>query len=278
MDSQSPTPLNQTQDALDQPVPPSFPPPSDAAPPVASERKLIAPVWHTVALLALLGAYSYFGSSRGLAAPTTAASQKFLIVQYSVTIVFEFFLLFLVWIGIRIKGMRLRELIGGRWKSPENFLIDVGIAIGFWVIAIFVLAGLGYVLGLANPSQQKEAKQLADLIAPQGWATLVMWTLLSSVAGFVEEIVFRGYFQRQLGVITRNVAVGVVLSALIFGCAHGYEGPRRMVLIAVYGAMFSLLTLWRKSLRPGMMAHAWHDAFEGWLLRFLSQTGGFSKS
>jgi hypothetical protein len=36
-----------------------------------------------------------------------------------------------------------------------------------------------------------------------------------------------------------------------------------MALIFVYGAMFGFLALWRKSLRPGMMVHAWHDAFSG---------------
>lgn len=246
--------------------------------PLETEKKLVAPLWHTAALIALIVAYSYFGSSGGVSAPTQAVPRKVLILQYVVTMAFEGFLLFLVWLGIRMKGVRLRELIGGRWKSPEDFLIDVGIAIGFWVIAVLILAGIGYLLGLTSPSQQKAVKQLADLIAPQDAVTIVMWIALSSIAGFVEEIVFRGYFQRQLIIITNSTVAGVVLSALVFGGGHGYEGVRRMVLIVVYGVMFGLLALWRKSLRPGMIAHGWHDAFEGIALRFFSQMGGLSKS
>jgi len=113
------------------------------------------------------------------------------------------------------------------------------------------------------------------MLAPQGWGTIVIWIILSTVAGFVEEIVFRGYLQRQFGAITGNIYVGVLISAVFFGAGHGYEGTRRMALIAVYGIMFGLLALWRKSLRPGMIAHAWHDAFEGILLRIISQKGGF---
>jgi hypothetical protein len=33
--------------------------------------------------------------------------------------------------------------------------------------------------------------------------------------------------------------------------------------------MFGLLAWWRKSLRAGMMAHAWHDALSGAVLRAL---------
>lgn len=241
---------------------------------LTTEKKLLAPLWHTAALIVLLLTYSYFGSSGNTSAPGHAMPEKLLIFQYAITMIFEGFLLFWVWLGLHMKGMRLRELIGGRWNSPEDFLIELGIAIGFWVVAMGVLIGLGFALGLTSPSQQKSAKQLADLIAPQGAATIVMWVFLSAIAGFVEEIVFRGYLQRQLGVITNSVAAGVVFSAVLFGCGHGYEGTRRMVLIAVYGVLFGLLALWRKSLRPGMIAHAWHDGFTGILLRIISQMGG----
>ncbi len=36
-----------------------------------------------------------------------------------------------------------------------------------------------------------------------------------------------------------------------------------MITITVYGALFGLLAWWRRSLRPGMIAHAWTDIFSG---------------
>jgi membrane protease YdiL (CAAX protease family) len=62
---------------------------------------------------------------------------------------------------------------------------------------------------------------------------------------------------------------GVLISATVFGAAHGYEGGPRMMLIGIYGLMFGLLAWWRKSLRPGMIAHAWHDAISGAVLHLL---------
>jgi membrane protease YdiL (CAAX protease family) len=43
-----------------------------------------------------------------------------------------------------------------------------------------------------------------------------------------------------------------------------------MVLIAMLGILFGVLALVRKSLRPGMMAHALFDSLQGivlWLVR-----------
>jgi membrane protease YdiL (CAAX protease family) len=54
-----------------------------------------------------------------------------------------------------------------------------------------------------------------------------------------------------------------VLQALLFGISHGYQGIEACVRIAVYGALFGLLALWRGSLRPGMMAHAGSDILSG---------------
>ena len=35
------------------------------------------------------------------------------------------------------------------------------------------------------------------------------------------------------------------------------------MVIAVYGLLFGILAEWRKSLRPGILTHAWHDVFTG---------------
>jgi membrane protease YdiL (CAAX protease family) len=159
--------------------------------------------------------------------------------------------------------VKIGELIGGRWESVEDFLLDIAIAIGFWLVALIVLGGLGYLLGLTKGAQAGEAKKLVDMLGPDTPQALAMFILLSTVAGFVEEIIFRGYFQRQFAALTGSAYAGLIIQAVLFGAGHGYEGARRMLLIVVFGAMFGVLTLWRKSLRPGMMAHALHDSLAG---------------
>ena len=77
--------------------------------------------------------------------------------------------------------------------------------------------------------------------------------------------------QRQMAALTGNIWVGIAVSGLIFGSAHGYEGVGRMVLVGIYGMMFGLLAHFRRSLRPGMIAHAFHDGIMGLALRFFLQ-------
>jgi hypothetical protein len=83
-------------------------------------------------------------------------------------------------------------------------------------------------------------------------AEALAWVVVCCTVGFVEEIVFRGYLQRQ---------ISVVLQAIAFGIAHGYEGVRSMIVIAVIGLAFGLTARLRRSLVPGMVAHAALDLY-----------------
>jgi membrane protease YdiL (CAAX protease family) len=194
------------------------------------------------------------------------ARQRGHILFYVVTMGSEFILLGLAYLGLRFSRMGLREVIGGRWDKFEDFLLDGAIAFGFWIASYGVLIGLAFAMHMARPGVVDEGKKVIQLLAPHGALELTLWICMSTVAGFVEEIVFRGYFQRQFSALLRNMWIGMLLSAAVFGLSHAYEGRQRMFLIFVYGAMFGTLAIVRKSLRPGMMAHAWHDSFEGVLL------------
>jgi len=188
------------------------------------------------------------------------------IIFYVLTMGTELVLLGLSYLGMRFSRMKLREVIGGRWNTFEDFLLDVAIAFGFWIFSFAVLLGLAFAMHMGNPGAIDEGKKTIQLLAPHGGLELLLWICMSIVAGFVEEIVFRGYFQRQFSTLLRNVWIGMLASAAVFGLSHAYEGRQRMLLIFIYGAMFGTLTILRKSLRPAMMAHAWHDSFEGVIL------------
>ena len=263
-----PQPVTGFNPLAGQPQPPTQPPPP--------AKQLLAPVWHTVVIVLVLLANSSLSawlSSRAMNLGSGTLTEKMRIGQYLATIALELVLLGFVWIGLRLKQVKIRDLIGGRWDSPEAFLLDVAIAFLFWIIAYGTLIGLGYALGLAKPGQIDSAKKLAGMLAPHTLAGLGLFVLLSVTAGFVEEIIFRGYLQRQFAALSGNVYIGLVASALVFGAGHGYEGIRRMILIFVFGTMFGILALWRNSLRPGMMAHGWHDSISGIALFFATKMG-----
>ncbi|HEY2117362.1 MAG TPA: type II CAAX endopeptidase family protein [Candidatus Angelobacter sp.] len=225
----------------------------------------IAPLWHTLLITALILGNSFLGSSK--LEHVGSGSHGSRILLYGGTFVTQLVLILLVWFGIRLRGVRMRDLIGGRWETVEAFLLDVGIAFGFWIIALLLLFGLRIALGTIDlhnlQKSTDDAVRILGPIAPHTYLEAGLFVLLSVCAGLFEEIIFRGYLQRQFSALGRHAVVGIVVSAAIFGLGHGYQGARMMVVIGVFGALFGILAHFRKSLRPGMMAHAFQDSIAG---------------
>jgi membrane protease YdiL (CAAX protease family) len=167
----------------------------------------------------------------------------------------------------------MRDLIGGRWSRVEDFLIDLGLAALFLFTSLILLFGLRVALGLIDlhnmQKSQDEAMRALGSIAPHTYLEAGFFVLLSIIAGLFEEIIFRGYLQKQFHAFARSAVLGIVLSGIVFGLAHGYQGWRNMIVIAVFGMFFGILAYFRKSLRPGMIAHACQDSFAGIALFFL---------
>lgn len=240
-------------------------PVSPLAAPLDAQPEPRPAAWHYLYTF-VFAATMVFLSFAGAKHQGEIAVQRGHILFYALTAGTELVVLALAWLGMRFSRMSFREVIGGRWDTLEDFLQDVGIALGFWILSYGVLIVLALAMHMARPGAIDEGKKTIELLAPHGGLELTLWICMSTVAGFVEEIVFRGYFQRQFSTLLRNLWVGMFASAIVFGLSHAYEGQQRMFLIFIYGVMFGTLAIIRKSLRPGMMAHAWHDSFEGVLL------------
>jgi membrane protease YdiL (CAAX protease family) len=236
---------------------------SDAALPLAGLRPI--PYWHTAVLLLVLGALSVANVKSGHGAH---AGQGHIRI-YLGTIVYEWLFTGYVWWGVRRAGGSLRELIGGRWKRVEDFLIDIAIGAGAWIGALLVIAMAAVAMGMDHSGNIDEARKQLGFLAPQSSLEIVLWICLSATAGFCEEVLFRGYLQKQFTRLLRNRWVALAVVSILFGLGHGYEGSQRMVLIALLGLSFGILSMWRKSLRPAMMAHTLQDTVSGLLLRAL---------
>jgi membrane protease YdiL (CAAX protease family) len=253
--------------------------PAEAAVPLA-----VAPAWHTIVLVLGILAFSIHGASRFSAA--NAPIHR--LATYGLTACAELAMLGWTVLGLRLRKTPLRSLLGPFSLSFRSIAVDVGVALLFWIGSLVVLGAFavawetteavlahrlpastaGQHIG-ADPAQRQALRALAQL-APSNGEEIAAWTLLCIVAGFAEEVAFRGYLQRQFIAWARGrVPAGVVFSALCFGAAHAYEGVRGMFLIAVFGALFSLLALYRRTLRPGILAHAGHDFAAGLALALL---------
>jgi membrane protease YdiL (CAAX protease family) len=223
----------------------------------APQDRSIAPVWHTLLLVLIMLGISALGSNQ----ERHTLSHSARVGMYLLTMGVEWLTVaFAIW-GIRKQNrITVRELIGGKWERPEDVLLDMAIAAGFLIVSFLVLGGLAIALGL---NKHPADLQKLSFLAPRGALEIVLWILVSSTAGFCEEVMYRGYLQRQLTAWTNLVWVAIIGQGLIFGGSHAYEGGKRMLLIAVFGMMFGVLAFIRKSLRPGMMTHAAYDIIAG---------------
>jgi membrane protease YdiL (CAAX protease family) len=249
----------------------------------------IAPVWHTVVLIVGILAVSLVGAYRHPGGAGVTAVNR--LRTYGVTALLELVLIGWVAFGVRLRGISIRSLFGRMSGDFGSIVADAGIAILFWMGSLMALATLALMwMSIeaaithrpipipAGPSgkttlprlPEDQAARAVVQLAPANGKEIACWLLLCMLVGVAEELVFRGYLQQQFTAWARGAAAGgVVFSAVMFGAAHGYEGARAIFLLAVFGALFSVLALFRRNLRAGIFAHSWHDAIAGLTVAFL---------
>lgn len=211
----------------------------------------IAPAWHSLVLLLVIAVLSGLSAySHGLSPLGSSHGSVF---GYVSVIVVQWLVVGFIWLGIRRRNLTLRDLIGGRWRGWTSPLRDLGIAVAFLIFSAMILAVTGHLLHASN-------RDVAQRLLPHTRAEIAFYLLLCATAGFCEEIIFRGYLQKQFAAWTGSATAALLLQALVFGAGHGYQGPRLMAVITVFGCLFGILAQWRGSLRPGMMAHFLQDS------------------
>ncbi len=247
------------------PTPLSAPPMMVEAPQPPQPRG-IAPAWHTVLLVLLLLTLALSGSVRSQKETAMAGHTAI----YVITIVYQWILVaFIAW-GVKLRGLKLRDLVGGRWNSLEAVLVDFAIGLGTWFVIIFMAAIFVVALklqGALTTSQQHLMKK----IAPQSGAELAWFMALALTAGFCEEVIFRGYLQKQIKSWTRSRVIAVLISTICFGLGHLYQGPLLALAPTTLGLILAILAEWRNSLRPGIILHTWQDSLAGIAQHFLSR-------
>jgi uncharacterized protein len=225
-------------------------------PSTGSSNSSVAPAWHTVVVLFLMLGLSFIGAHVKL--PAIFGDR---VPGYLLALLSEWGTVAFIWWGLSRRGNRLSDVIGGSWAGPVYLLRDLGLGIAFvLIVSGVVLSGLTYLLKVITP-------KAVYAMLPQTPSEKILWVLLALTAGFCEEVIYRGYFLRQFSALTRSFAGGIVLQAVVFGLSHGYQGWKMMLIITVEGTCFGLLARWRRSLRPGILAHALQDAAGG-LLHF----------
>ena len=219
--------------------------------PAAARPQPVAALAHTGLVLATLAVNGWLGFIRSDQLRHAAVSDR--PAAYLRTILIEWLILALVLVGVWLHKTPLRSVLGERWRPPTQFLRDLGIALAFLILSILVTSVFGP--HGQHAGTDPAVKFLMPVTATEKW----LWVLVAVSAGICEEAVYRGYLQKQFSAYTRSVPAGILVSAALFGASHAYQGSRLAVLIGIGAILSGALAWWRKSVRPGMIAHALQD-------------------
>ena len=108
--------------------------------------------------------------------------------------------------GVHKRGVRLRDLIGGRWATLQAVMKDIALGAGLWAVWV----------GLMNAHLLGGGTNAAQGLLPQGILESLTWLPLALSAGFRNShfaAIFRGNFRRSPVV----AAWAVLIQAVVFG-------------------------------------------------------------
>lgn len=178
------------------------------------------------------------------------------------------------YLQIIARGLLFAGIVSAAWwvQGRPFGALGLGPHLGIWdyggfALALLIGAGMtAQIFGLASAPDEKIAQAMKAVnsvkITPNTRGELALFMVMSLSAGFWEELVYRGFLIWFLVPLT-GVAGAVVISALIFGLAHLYQGARGFVTSAVLGLIFAALYLLTASLWWLMVVHAVMDIAGG---------------
>jgi uncharacterized protein len=216
---------------------------------------LVASRRHTAIFFLIAAVVTVAGMAQKTSASPSPGSSR--LPLYAALIGAQLLWLYFVWRGVRKQGHTLAIFTGGRWPSGRVARGDVAYALLAFAAAHAAVAAVE-AIGARGPAR-------VGFLLPGGTAESLVWVLLSVTAGFSEEVVFRGYLQRQLTALTGHAGLAIVLQAVVFGVMHGYQGPWSIATTGAYGLVLGVIAWWRGNVRAGALAHAATDIVGGLL-------------
>ena len=158
---------------------------------------------------------------------------------------------------VRRRGGGARSIGVTSGNLPLDFLIAIGTALTAGLVIGIIMLTLAFLFPAFAAQLQSNGQRIIDRVPKISPAMFALVTLL---IGFWEELVFRGFLMPRLRRATGSWAIAVLLSTTVFAALHLIDQvPAALVLVTVLSLMFSLVTIWRRSIVPAVVAHALFD-------------------
>ena len=188
-----------------------------------------------------------------LAMPHVSSMER--LALYASTIAFQ-------WLAVAIVGWRVlahgytAQQLGLIFRDRTTLLI-AGI-VGAVVIATLQWLNLRRVSRIP-PDSRGPLQAIAERILPQSVVELPPYLALAITAGLCEEFLYRGFAMAALSQARLGAWLVVLVSSILFGLAHNYQGRGGIVMTFVVGLVLGTSRLAYNSMVPAIF---WHSAID----------------
>jgi uncharacterized protein len=178
---------------------------------------------------------------------------------YAATIAFQWLMLGVVAWRAFARGLPPAEL--GLTGRPSLQTILSGVLGGM------VIGGLQWLnlrrMGRMEGAAPDFMRKLASRILPHSLVELLAYLALAVTAGVCEEFLYRGFAIAALSRAGLSSWVVVLVSSVLFGLAHAYQGRAGVLGTSVLGILFAVARVMYGSLAPVMIWHTGVDIVAG---------------
>lgn len=177
------------------------------------------------------------------------------LVLYVSTIAFQW--LAVAFVGWRVwaRGYTARQL--GLVFHGRTKLLVAGL------VGAVVVGGLQWLnlrrIARMPPGSRGAIEAFAKRILPQSAVELLPYLALAITAGLCEEFLYRGFAMAALSSAALAPWLVVLVSSLLFGLAHSYQGRGGMIMTFIVGLVLGASRLTYNSLIPAIF---WHGAVD----------------
>lgn len=158
---------------------------------------------------------------------------------------------------IGLKGITINTSTLGPWVTYGSF----GLAGIYLVSLIYYLVGSKVSIkmrtDIAELKKREHEKIAFKDILPHSKEDKRVWTYVSWTAGITEEIIYRGFLIFALFQLFPGLSIWpvLILSSLLFGLAHTYQGILNVIKISLIGLCFAVLYIGLDSIVPLIILH-----------------------
>jgi len=158
-----------------------------------------------------------------------------------------------------------RRSLGALWLAPPvGWRAWVGFGLAFGYGALVLLQGRALAKKPASLGRLRAKIQPLRALIPHTPGEFRLFLPLAVTAGICEEFLFRGYLVWVFA-LWMPVLPAAVVSMVVFGLAHGYQGGKFGFRAFGAGVALGVLALVTHSVLPGMVLHAAIDLGSGWI-------------